>query len=150
MSLPKRIVIDIGNTLRNYIATVQNILNQDQFLKQDNNRPINNTITLQPSWIEESIRQITDILVDSIMLNNPAGFFNAIQSRPNLMHICGQAYYSLNPDSKIMLEKAWKELAIYIYQHFQYQVPKESTFCNYILLSILDDGLVFGEDQFYG
>jgi len=108
MSLPKRIVIDIGNTLRNYIATVQNILNQDQFLKQDNNRPINNTITLQPSWIEESIRQITDILVDSIMLNNPAGFFNAIQSRPNLIAVAGQAYYSLNPDSKIMLEKAGK------------------------------------------
>ncbi len=151
------IVIDLQNYLRDYKNKIKSLIEYNTYLLE-NSGIINTTAAISREvyysspqfkmlnkYLEESVRQIIDCLTEF-----PIDFLTKISSKPNLFLIFGSLSSEFQPTIKIELEAAWKELALGTYFNIVKQAGISSNVYQYILIRILDDGILMAAEMLYG
>ena len=142
MEIGNSIVIDVGNLLQWYKNQMFLLLEYNQQLVGANTIRYGDNYN---KYLEESVRQVVEILSEF-----PQEFLSRLQSKPNLKLIFGMKESTFLPDTKIELEKTWKEFALHIYFNIIKQTKFDSTVLEYILIRILDDGIVMASERLNG
>jgi hypothetical protein len=96
--------------------------------------------------IEESIRQVFEILSKDFRY-----FTNQLQGRPIFPRLMGSWIDPsvINPHAKIIIEKAWKEMALAIYFILVEQLGYANSSFELALVQIYMDGLAMIKDYQY-
>lgn len=128
-------VIDLTLQLPRYIQVIHSLEDDNFFL------PMSDAQLSQ--FVEESVRQIFQDSIDSDFRI----FGQRIYSRPNLHMLIGVDVKTLHPHARIVLEQAWKQLALESYYLcrwnglFEEQKIQGTTGFSYTVKHVYTDGV---------
>lgn len=132
------IIVNTHNHIWDYRSTLKSLIDQN-FLGPVRGDQLK-------ALIEESIRQVFEILSKDFRY-----FTNQLQGRPVFPRLMGSWIdpTAVNPHAKIIIEKAWKEMALAIYFILVEQIGYSNSSFELALIQIYMDGLAMIKDYQY-
>ncbi len=132
------IIVNTHNHIWDYRSTLKSLIDQN-FLGPVRGDQLK-------ALIEESIRQVFEILSKDFRY-----FTNQLQGRPVFPRLMGSWIDPavVNPHAKIIIEKAWKEMALAIYFILVEQIGYSNSSFELALIQIYMDGLAMIKDYQY-